>query len=666
VAASAMFGLGAWELIILALFGVSGTGLPLGIPPTAEDPLLAKVAPEDCAFYLSWSGMAKPDPASKNHTEQLLAETEVQNFIAAIEKAIMTGIAKDAGNVEQNKIIAAEMPKLIKALLTKPTAAYLGDIGMGPNGPIVDGGLIVSTGDDTAALMTSIARLEKAAGGITEVEAGGQKWKQAPLPPDAPKILWGFRGKYFIIGVGEGAVENIVKRARGETPKWLTAVRERNKVARVSSVTYINTKKLGELPAKFGAPPQVAMAIKALGLANVTHIASVTGLDDTGVLTRSHVAIDGEIEGIFKLATGKPLTAEDLAPIPADATLAFAARFDPEQAFRLVETVAGAVEPRAKEELARGLEQMKEQTGIDLQNEVFKALGDTWRVYNAPSDGGLLVTGLTAVVSVRDRESLVKTSDKIAELAKKFAESAGEPNEFGRVPRHVTVKNFDHNGTKVYFVNFVGDESPISPAWCVTDKELIVSLFPSHVKNYLNRKSDFKSAATVPEVAAAVKSANPPTMIAYHDTRELVKAAYPVAQILANLFCGMVQREGAEIDMSAFPSAGAILPHIQPSIMTLAKTKDGLEMTTHETLPTAMGVWQALPMFFFGVRSVGVHAGPQHFDAVPADEFELGEKFGLGPADFGIGEAASIVVPFRRAAAPPRAAGVWWREALAP
>ncbi len=45
-----MFGLGAWELIILALFGVSGTGLPLGIPPMAEDPLLAKVAPEDCAF----------------------------------------------------------------------------------------------------------------------------------------------------------------------------------------------------------------------------------------------------------------------------------------------------------------------------------------------------------------------------------------------------------------------------------------------------------------------------------------------------------------------------------------------------------------------------------------------------------------------------------------
>jgi hypothetical protein len=498
---------------------------------------------------------------------------------------------------------------------------------------MVEGGLIVSTGDETAALMTSIARLEKMAGDLSEVEAAGQKWKQPTLPPGAPPVMWGFKGKYFILGVGEGAVEKIVERARGTSPKWLTAVRERNKVARLSSVTYINTKKLAGLPAKIGAPPQFQMVIKALGLSNVTHIASVTGLDDNGCLTRSHIAIDGSPDGLFKLAAGKPLTAEDLAPIPQDATLAFAARFDANEAFKLIKTVVGSVDPRGQSAFDDEMEQMRSELGIDLSKDVLQAIGDTWRVYNAPSDGGLLVTGLTAVANVRDPKALAKASTKIEELAKKMAEASSQPNEFGRVPRHVTVKHFDHNGQTIYFVNFVGDESPISPAWCVTEKELIVSLFPGHVKNYLNRKSDFKSAANVPEVAAALKGENPPTVIAYQDTREMVKIAYPVLQVFANVICGAIQREGADIDMSAFPSAGAILPHVQPSITTLSPTKDGLEITTRQTLPMAMGMWQALPAFFFGVaRGGAIHS----HEAVPEQHLhELDLEFGLVPGGAG-------------------------------
>ena len=616
------FGLGIWELVIVALFGMGGTGLPLGIPPAPEDPLLAKVVPEDCTLYISWTGMARPDSASKNHTEQLLAEAEIQKLEAAVERAIVTGLAQDAGDVEQNKIIATEMPKVVKALLTKPTAIFLGDFGIGPGGPTVEGGLIVGTGDDTAALMTSIARLEQAVGNIFEVEAAGQKWKQPPLPPGAPQVMWGFKGKSFILGIGEGAVERIVKRARGETPKWLTAVRERNKVDRFSSVTYINAKKLAELPAKVGAPPQVQMVVKALGFANVSHLASVTGLDDKGCVTRSHVAIDGQAEGLFKLVAGKPLTADDLAAIPQDATLAFAARFDANEAFELVKTLVSSVDPRGQAAFEQEMEDMKSELGIDLSKDVLQAIGDTWRIYNAPSDGGLLVTGLTAVANIRDRPALVKASAKIEELAQKMAETAGQPNEFGRVPRHVTVKHFDHNGQTIYFVNFIGDDSPVSPAWCVTDKELIVSLFPGHVKNYLNRKSDFKSAASVPEVAAALKGANPPTVIAYQDTREMAKIAYPALQVLANVVCGAIQREGAEIDMSAFPSAGAILPHIQPSITTLAPTKDGLEVTTHQTLPMAIGAWQALPMMYFGLSGSAVH----RHEAIPQQQFE---EFGI-------------------------------------
>ena len=71
---------------VAMLVALSGgqIGLPLGLPPLAEDPVLANITPEECLVYFSWSGVAEPDPKSKNQTEQLLAEPEVQQFVTGL------------------------------------------------------------------------------------------------------------------------------------------------------------------------------------------------------------------------------------------------------------------------------------------------------------------------------------------------------------------------------------------------------------------------------------------------------------------------------------------------------------------------------------------------------------------------------------------------------
>ncbi len=65
---------------------LGGFGLPLGVPPMPETPVLAKIAPEQCLFYLSSAGMATPDPKSPNQTEQLLAEPELQKIEATSKR----------------------------------------------------------------------------------------------------------------------------------------------------------------------------------------------------------------------------------------------------------------------------------------------------------------------------------------------------------------------------------------------------------------------------------------------------------------------------------------------------------------------------------------------------------------------------------------------------
>ena len=71
-------------LMMLLLGG--GGGFPLGIPPLPEDPMLSRIAPDDCLVYVNSSGMATPEAKSKNQTEQLLAEPEVQRLVSEIER----------------------------------------------------------------------------------------------------------------------------------------------------------------------------------------------------------------------------------------------------------------------------------------------------------------------------------------------------------------------------------------------------------------------------------------------------------------------------------------------------------------------------------------------------------------------------------------------------
>src|SRR5947208_15667579 len=67
--------------LLLLLFGGAFSGLPLGIPPGEFDPVMARVAPQECLFYVGWSGTAEPSAKSANRTEQLVADPGVQPFV---------------------------------------------------------------------------------------------------------------------------------------------------------------------------------------------------------------------------------------------------------------------------------------------------------------------------------------------------------------------------------------------------------------------------------------------------------------------------------------------------------------------------------------------------------------------------------------------------------
>ncbi len=577
---------GMFEMVFL-VFGFGGLGLPLGVPPAPEDPLLARIAPEPCLFYASWAGVAEPDPTSKNQTERLLAEPEVRQFVREVERHVRRAIRQAAQREgPEAAALAEDAIGWIETLATRPTAVFVADVKLGARGPEIRAGAVVHLGEDAATIRASLERHQQALPGgmVDQTQIDGDRWHRLRLAPGAPVITWGLQGKYLIAAVGDGVAEQILQRARsGAAPTWLAEIGKQLPVPRRSTVAYLNVGAIRDLVVPM-VGPQARQVVEALGLANVTTVTGVSGLDETGFVSRTLVGLDGEPAGLLSLVAGKPLEANDLVLVPHDATLAAVVRLDADRMLRTIQTIAREIEPRAADELAGGLRQMESQLGIDLREDLLQSLGDVWCVYNAPSEGGFVVTGLTAVVRVRDPQRLAKTHARLLEVARG---ALGDQPPGRRGGARIVESQFA--GRRLWHLD-LHEQFPLAPAWCLTDQELIVALFPQNVKSFLGRGADYRSLADQREVAGMLEGPSAPSALAYQNVPASFDVGYPMLQFASRMAVVELGREGVPIDLSVLPSAASIRRHLRPGTSTLRRTAAGIEVATRQSVPGGSAV----------------------------------------------------------------------------
>jgi hypothetical protein len=576
--ATSMFGMGMIEALILMLFS-GGIGVPLGVPPEPEDVLLARVAPEECLFYTTWSGMASPDAASGNQTEQLLAEPEVQHLFRELEVRITQGLQamSEGGRDPSGAVMAELMPKLGKALLTRPTAVFVSSVQPKPGGVDVHGGMLVNVGENVAEIRVALEKLQRQSIGdaAKTVEIAESTFYQFQPGEDAPLITWGTKGRYLVVGIGAGAVEGMFERARTEPPKWLTETRAKLAVERTSTVTYLNVAKIIDQAAPLGGP-QVQDVIDTLGFGNLKSYSSVTGLDKTGFVSRSSLEINGQPAGLLRIIDSPPLTPADLQRVPHGTVLATALKLDVGKLLDSVLEAAGQIDPDARDEIIDGLQGTERLFGVKLREDLLGSLGDVWCVYTAPSDGGLL-TGWTFSVQVRDRHRLQQVHDRLVRFARAgFADEEGAPQ----------IKQLSFNGQEIFYLDVPDADMPVTPSWCLTDKELLFGLFPQTIKSHLSRGAAEKSLADVPEVARQFQNGDGPLLLSYYDSQKLFHVIYPLLQMAAQFGLAEAQRQGADIDISILPSSASIEKHLRPAVTVVRRTKEGVTIESQQSLPS--------------------------------------------------------------------------------
>jgi len=613
-AAGMMFVRLAWFWIL-----ASGFGFPMGLPPGPEDPVVANVAPQECLFYVGWASMAKPDPKSPNQLEQLFAEPEVQQLLSEVERLVryaFSGHRKEPREIEdldesvrrefapppgvKRKAAPAKKPPsaakedaeaaammdellwLVKKAISSPGAVYLAKLEIRDprQPPEIQAGAIVGLGDDAPKVRTLLDKYAKhlVRGPAETVKIGEATFYRVKPDPEAPTSTWGVYGKYFVIGLGDGEAEALVKRMEGKPPEWLTAVRKRLTVERPARVSYVNVRKIVQI-IRAKAGPEAEPVITALGLDNFISYASVAGLDKEGYASKSLLATEKEGGDLLAFLGSQPMEARDLAPIPRDATLAAAARIDPDQIWQTIVSTMAKADPRGAESFLREIGQAEQHLGLKLREDLLQPLGGVWCIYNSPGEGGLVVTGLTAVGQLKDAKRAAATNQKLVSVLKAALEEVpsrrrGEPS----------IRQFKCAGQDVYMLDLPG-KVPVAPSWCVTDKEMIVALFPQNVKAYLLRGPEFQSLAAEPEVAEMLKSEPGPVAVTYTNTPDLFRLVYPVVQIAARFMTAQMQREGVDVPLAVLPSAPSVGKHLRPGVTAVRRTKDGLETTARHSLP---------------------------------------------------------------------------------
>jgi hypothetical protein len=592
------------SLSFLSMFGtmlIAGglSGLPLGIPPAEPDPAMARVAPEECLFYLSWSGMAEASPDSPNHTERLLAEPEVQRFIKEVTNRLNAALKQGAGEGANAQKVAEITPRILMQIAVNPTAIFAGKFEAGPTASTVPVGIVVNLGDEAGAFEKDLLAVLEI---LTEqpVPRPVNGVRTLVTPPGVPKIQWTIDNGYFILGVSEGTIAEVQERMSGKVvPNWLAEIRDRLPVDRVASVTFINTKEIlaTATPFLMMAGPETGNVLKTLGLSNLESVVNVTGMTETGIASRTWLHIDGKPTGLFAMLGSEPIQAEDLAVVPADATIALTAKLDASKLLEQFLSLIDAIEPQSAGSAQQTLAGLAEEIGFSIENDLIGSLGDTWNIYQSPSEGGPLFTNWTGVVSVKTPARLRAVSQTIAKNARNFEQQMMASQ--GSRPRTIGVRTMNVGGHSIHFMNSIGEEIPFAPAWCVTDKHLVVSLFPQGIAAFLNRKPGMENLSSLPHIQQALKADVPPTKLVHFDSAKVCRTTYPLVLMGANLLFSELQQEGVDINISVMPDGESIARHLLPAMTTVTTHDDGIEVLSTRTLPISVGVGRTLlPLFF--------------------------------------------------------------------
>ena len=609
-----------FELFLFGI-GVFAAPNPLGVSPYPDDPALLRAAPADALVYLQWNGNAPAEPGSDNATERLAAEPAVRAFVTKLTAAITAAVAYE-NRRELNEIQSRAMMAQLWASASVPGCLFVGNAGSLERPSDWQVGLVSRRGERSDAIAKTLATgfgwmgLEMSA-------ADDLGFRRAEIPDAGASLTIGARGDYVIAAFGGVDTSALIERLDSDGPSVGLHANPRYResassvaVERPSVRTFVDVQQVRKLATPM-MDDEVAAVIRGFGFEAIRAAASTSGLEGGEFVSRAALLTPSR-DGVLAMVGGRSLAFADFEIVPADADFATALRIDPSRVLEKLRRLADGVERGASRGVDRALAEFEEETGLDLQRDVLAHCDDTLLAWSAPSQGGLLATGLTVALKLRNPEA---AESSLRKLIAKTRLRPLRPRRRGQEFRRMRVE-----GHTIHWLNTVGDDFPCAPALCVSDTHFLFSLYPQPIAATLRAGSGGPNSLAM---AQTVKPTSDTIALGYINSANVGKVGYPMLYPLGQLASSELQREGMPLPMDALPEAGAVVPHLTRIHAVLEANDTGFRFERRSVLPLNDPV--------FAATAFGMFAAP----AIMMRRAFAG-RFADGPAPLAVAEKVAV------------------------
>lgn len=232
---------------------------------------------------------------------------------------------------------------------------------------------------------------------------------------------------------------------------------------------------------------------------------------------------------------------EDFRMIPTDATLARLFGMNPGAIFSMLNAAEPGFGALAREEVRR-------LTGVDLQEHLFKHLGDVGGYYWAESTGGGGLLSGVVLFEVENEERVDAALMRLAQVAERWAGEAAD----GRFQSRV----WSHRGTPCFSLAFPGLPVPVEISYALSDGWLVIAASPGTLRAALEqsrRDTDLLDREGIP--AELVENLGEMTGAGFFDAETFARQGFGTASLVAN---GLANAARLPEDPTAGP--GELLP----------------------------------------------------------------------------------------------------------
>jgi hypothetical protein len=538
-------------------FLLAAVGASLGAPlaPAATTAELAARVPADAAAYAEWAGAdSLSDVYAGSTLSKVVDASKFSQTVPALVDDLLTRFGPRVPGLAQN------VPLILRDARYAwhhPLVAYFGGLNR-PNlkdaGPAA--GIIMDAGADADAVAPLLADIVKNA----------PPENAAAVTRDGTIFTVTFNDRSPAGGFAATPAYHALQTFAADPTGDKTAL-----------AFYVDTAQFHHLlefaPANREDPAdraQFERVLKTLDIERLGHFYYRAAFASDAWDGQSLLEMKQPAPPLLAFMTAGTVGDDALKKVPIDATACGAMHLDIAGFWDAVRDLivqsdrAGAAQ--ATQRLAMNFAQIKAHTGVDIEAQVFRAIGDTPVFYQTEAQA------IVVLVPLKDPEGFKSALAALEPLI-----SAPMARNNPSMAIHIT----ERNGLTIHSI-IVGMRAMV---WTVANGHLIFTTSPRQIDGIAqalapDALSAAKSILDNPDFATARDAVLPagakPIRLAYTDSRKTV----PQMLLGLNMALGMANMAGANVSPDIIPQADALQPYLAPAVTAVWVDAQGIH--THE------------------------------------------------------------------------------------